>query len=116
MVEVLRQEWADDLSLDNVLRLRHRINELLQRIRTERGLEPPVFTCRRCGKRGPAAKPKVSVRAMILALDRFGIAPLPEVRKREKEWNRYRKAESLDRHGTPAREGAEARPSSCAGH
>jgi hypothetical protein len=116
MVDVLRQGWGRGLTWDEVLNLRDRVNELLQQIRTERGIEPPVFTCRRCGKRGPAAKPKVSVRAMILALGRFGIAFIPEVKEREKAWNRHRKAEGLDHYGTPERDVAEARPSSCAGH
>jgi hypothetical protein len=41
----------------------------------------------------------VSVRATILALGRFGIAPEAEVKLLEKRWKKYRESTGCDRHG-----------------
>ena len=52
---------------------------MLQRIRFERHIRPPVLRCPRCGHVGEGAEPRVSVRAMILSLLRFGIADAQHV-------------------------------------
>lgn len=41
----------------------------------------------------------VSVRAAILALGRFGIAPEAEVKLLEKRWKKYRESTGCDRRG-----------------
>ncbi|MBW2740649.1 MAG: hypothetical protein JRE64_17810 [Deltaproteobacteria bacterium] len=43
--------------------------------------------------------PKVSARATILALRRFGIAPNAEVKTLEKRWKKYSKENDLDIYG-----------------
>jgi hypothetical protein len=107
MVEALRREWCSELSWYALLQLRDRLDADLQRIRTERRLHPPMMNCRACGKRHPAAPPRVSVRAMILALGNFGVAPVPEVKELERQWNRYRRANALDLYGRPEKRAAD---------
>ncbi len=48
---------------------------------------------------GPESEPHVSVRAMILALARFKIAPKDETRAMEKAWAGYRKQYRLSIEG-----------------
>jgi len=45
---------------------------------------------------GPAAEPHVSVRALILAMARFGIASKDQTRALEKAWAEYREQHRLD--------------------
>lgn len=87
------------MSMLELIALRDRLDAMLQRIRSERGIMPPLMTCPKCGSTGRAAPPKVSVRALILALGRFGLAASEEVQNLEKSWNRYRRHEHFDSYG-----------------
>ena len=62
-----------------------------------------LFTmwCPVCNQHTQQAPPNVSVRALILALGRFGIVAAAEVKSLEKRWAKHRKENSLDRNGKP---------------
>ena len=62
------------MSTQQLIELRNQLDGMLQTIRTERNILPPLMICSHCGLKSRAARPKVSVRAMILALSRFRIA------------------------------------------
>ena len=102
MVDELRKRWRAELPLSDLIQLRNDLDAMLHRIRSERNIRTPVIRCPRCGHTGPATEPDVSVRATILALGRFGIALVEEVKALDKRWAVYRKANGLDLHGTPA--------------
>jgi hypothetical protein len=72
---------------------------MLQAIRSERKILSPIMKCSKCHWEGRMAPPKVSVRALILALARFGIAQPEELKKLEKEWSLYRKQNQVDLYG-----------------
>jgi len=99
MVERLRDRWHPAMSFDALISLRDDLDAMLQRLRLEGNISSPVFSCRDCGYVGPAATPHVSVRAMVLSLARFGIAPAEQVRALEKRWAGYRKQNELDLYG-----------------
>lgn len=82
-----------------LISLRDELEGMLHRIRDSRNIRTPIITCRRCGMTGPAAEPHVSVRALILALARFEIAPKDEMRTVEKAWAAYRKQHRLSVEG-----------------
>jgi len=90
------------MSMAKLIELRDRLDSVLQSIRSERGILPPVMTCPSCGSTGHAAPPRVSVRALILALARFGIASAEDARILEKSWSLYRRSEQLDMYGQEA--------------
>jgi hypothetical protein len=102
MVDELRKRWRPESPLTGLIQLSNDLDAMLHRIRSERNIRTPVIRCSRCGHTGPAAEPEVSVRATILALGRFGIALLEEVKALDKRWAVYRKANGLDLHGTPS--------------
>jgi hypothetical protein len=99
MVERLRDRWRPDMAFEALISLRDDLDAMLQRLRLEGNIGSPVFRCRDCGHVGPAATPHVSVRATILSLARFGIAPAEQVRALEKRWAAYRKQNELDLYG-----------------
>ena len=57
--------------------------------------------CPVCNQHTQQAPPNVSVRALILALGRFGIVAAAEVKSLEKRWAKHRKENNLDRNGKP---------------
>ena len=99
MVVRLRAEWHAGLSMPALINLRDELESMLHLIRDSRNIQTPIITCRRCGMTGPAAEPHVSVRALILALARFEIAPKDEARTMEKAWATYRKQHRLSIEG-----------------
>jgi len=99
MVVRLRAEWQVGMSMLALISLRDELEGMLHRIRDSRNIHTPIITCRRCGMTGPAAEPHVSVRALILALARFEIAPKDEMRTVEKAWAAYRKQHRLSVEG-----------------
>ena len=102
MVEHLNLRWRDDLSREALLGLRDELDDILGRIRSTRHIANPVFKCPACGHIGRGADPHVSVRAMILALARFGVAAREAARALEKAWTTYRKTAGLDLYGHAA--------------
>lgn len=119
MVEQLRLSWRDDLGMVELAALARRLDRLLHDIRTERGIRSPTILCRKCGKRGPAAAPRVSVRAMILAAARFGVAEQADVERVERLWKRHRTTEELDLYGmavVAGDRGNATEPDGCTGH
>jgi hypothetical protein len=101
MIALLGQTWSPSMAEGEWLALRDRLDTLLQMIRSERQIVSAMMWCPHCHARHPAAPPKVSVRAMILALGRFGMASAAEVKVFERRWNTYRRQHHLDRYGMP---------------
>jgi hypothetical protein len=99
MVARLRSEWHEGLSMPALIGLRDELDGTLHRIRASRNFRTPIVTCRHCGMTSPGAEPHVSVRALILALARFGIASKEQARALEKAWAEYRKQWRLDVEG-----------------
>jgi hypothetical protein len=111
LVALLRNQWRADLSWDGIISLRERVQHELEALRSARGIKPPMMRCPRCGVTGPQASPRISVRAMLLALARFEIEPEDLIRRRERSWARHRAGRGLDLFGRVA--GGEGR---CDGH
>lgn len=99
MVEHLRSHWHQGMSLAAIVELRDDLDAMLQRIRSERRIRSAVFKCPRCGYVGEGADPRVSVRAMILSLGRFGIATADQTHALEKVWAAKRKDSGLGFYG-----------------
>jgi hypothetical protein len=99
MIVRLGSEWHEEMSIPAVIGLRDKLDETLHRIRASRKFQTPIITCRRCGMTEYAAEPRVSVRALILALARFEIASKDQTRVLEKEWAAYREQHRLDIEG-----------------
>jgi hypothetical protein len=99
MIERLRSRWHHGMSFAALVELRDDLEMMLQRIRSDRHIRPAVFRCPKCGHVGAGAELHVSVRAMILSLTRFGIAPAEQIQALEKAWATHRKENGLDLYG-----------------
>ncbi len=103
MIETLRTRWHQDLSFTEIIELRDDLNEMLQQIRIQRHIRPPVFKCPKCGQISEGPPSGVSVRAMILSVIRFNIAATKPTRALEKHWDAYREQNSVDLYGKVVR-------------
>ena len=101
MIETLRQEWKPEMAWERVIALRDCLDAMLKEIRFSRGIRSPTMWCPVCNQHTQQAPPNVSVRALILALGRFGIVAAVEVKSLEKRWAKHRKENNLDRNGKP---------------
>jgi uncharacterized membrane protein len=50
MIQTLRTRWHQDLSFTEIIELRNDLDEMLQQIRIQRHIRPPVFKCPKCGQ------------------------------------------------------------------
>ena len=53
MLARLRSEWRETMSFAALVELRDSLDTMLHQIRSERHISSPVFTCPKCGLRGP---------------------------------------------------------------
>ena len=117
MVDTLRSKWHREMSFEELIRLRDELDNMLQQIRSERKLRPPVFRCPKCGHIGEGTAPHVTVRAMILSVIRFDIDDGDATRVVEKRWKAYQKANRLDLNGkTSGPERDRLSPAQCHPH
>jgi hypothetical protein len=99
LVDELRQSWRTDPTWEAVIDLRDQLQRRLEHILGSRGIRPATVRCLRCGHVGPGTPPTISVRAVLLALRRFGIEAEDRVRQLDKEWSRHRALLQLDLYG-----------------
>ena len=99
MVEILKEQWNPSMSWDQLISLRDRLDSILQSIRSDRNILPAMMLCPKCKEYHRSKPPSVSIRAIILALSRFGIADKTMVKELDKAWKKYRKEKELDRYG-----------------
>ena len=101
MLAALRAAWQPFMPLPKILKLRDDLDRLLRQIRRDRQIVSPVVRCEHCGASVPAAAPRVSVRALILASARFKITSPNAAMQIDKNWARFRAQNGLDLHGKP---------------
>ena len=106
LVAELRQSWRTDPTWEAVVDLRDQLQRRLEHILISRGIRPATVRCSHCGHVGPGTPPAISVRAVLLALRRFGIEPEDRVRQLDKEWFRHRALLQLDLYGRGRESGA----------
>lgn len=99
MIVHMRSKWHMEMSMPTLITLRNALNEMLHQMRSARKSQIPIFTCQECGFTTHGASLCVSVRAMIPALARFGIASKDQAKLLEKAWAKYREENQLDIEG-----------------
>ena len=62
------------MPINDLLRLRAELDDMLGRIRSTKQIANPFFRCPACGHIGRGADPHVRMRATILALARFSVS------------------------------------------
>jgi transcription elongation factor Elf1 len=98
MIEMLRQQWHPGLSLAGLALLAVRLDTILQQIRKDRNIIPPMFTCPKCSERERSSFGRISVNAIILAAGRFRVASEADIKELSKRWKKYSKEHDLDHY------------------
>lgn len=103
MIEALRADWRPEMSWAELVALRDHLDDMLREIRNSRNLQPvtTLTLCPCCNEPLVQGAGGVSVRATILALNRFGIASANEVKFLEKTWVKHRRETGIDLNGKP---------------
>jgi hypothetical protein len=101
IISLLKNRWNASMSWDEMIQIRNSLDETLQEIRTKRNIKAPMMWCPKCQTQHRSAPPKVSVRAMILALGRFNIENEEVVKTLERKWKSYQANNKLDLCGKP---------------
>ena len=108
MVAVLRADWRPEMSWAEFIALRDQLDKMLMGTRHSRGFQPVMTSrlCPCCNEPMVQGAGGVSVRATILALNRFGIASADGVKLLEKTWAKHRRDTGFDLNGKPPHRGA----------
>jgi hypothetical protein len=105
MIEMLRSQWNESVTFTKLIELSASLDEMFQQHRPVGPRLPPGSRCPKCGrivKSENFGRHRISVRATILTLGRFGIATPALTKKIEKEWEKYRAQNGLDLYGRPS--------------
>jgi hypothetical protein len=88
MIEMLRSQWNESVTFPRLIELSARLDEMFQQHQPAGPRLPPGSRSPECGrivKSENFGRHRISVRATILTLGRFGAAPAL-TKKIEKEW------------------------------
>src|SRR5258708_17993827 len=99
LVSELQASWRPERTWDAILALRSQLQRRLEDILVSRGIKPARVRCFHCGHVGPGAAPVLTVRAVLLALGRFGIESASAVQRLDKAWSKHRALQELDKVG-----------------
>ncbi len=97
MLEDLRSYWSTDLSWEGLVGFCAAMTEKRRQIKESRGIKPLRMNCKECG--GNMVLPPISVRSALFALRKIGAIDEGDFKKHDKEWAKFRKANSLDAYG-----------------
>ena len=99
MLSELERFWDNDPDWSDVIKFCEQMTSLRSDIKDQRGIHSPSITCRSCGKKHAMTLPPISPRSLLFALQKIDIITDDELKRLDKEWMRYRKAENLDARG-----------------
>jgi len=102
MIEMLRSQWNESMTFPRLIELCASIDEMFQQRRPTGPSLPPGFRCPKCGRIVTSesfGRHRISVRATVLTLGRFGIVSPAVTKKIEKEWAKYRTQNGLNLYG-----------------
>ncbi len=97
MLEDLKSYWSTDWSWKGFSVFCEAMTEKRQKIKEACGIKPSRMHCEGCGSQ--MVLPPISIRSALFALRKIGAIDDNDFKKHEKEWAKYRKANSLDSYG-----------------
>ena len=97
MLEDLKSYWSTDWSWRGFSVFCEAMTEKRQKIKEVRGIKPARMHCKECG--GQMVLLPISIRSALFALRKIGVIDDNDFKRYEKEWAKFRKANSLDSYG-----------------
>lgn len=101
VVALLRSRWRTDLAWEDIITLRDHLQSAMEELRARRGIVAATVRCPSCGITAPGAEPRISIRALLISVRRFGIDADDVIRARERDWARRQQKLQLDLFGRP---------------
>src|SRR5574341_2286075 len=99
VIAELRQSWRPGLPWEAVIELREKLQAILDEVVNSRPRKP-ARTGTRCPHCGSGEmRPVITVRAVLLAVGRFGIESEDSVRQMDKAWAEHRALHQLNLYG-----------------
>lgn len=99
MVEALTSAWSAATDWNELADLCSRLTELRDRIRSSRGMEPPLMTCPTCGSVSRAVLKDVSISSALFALRKAEVLSDAEFERLDRDWKKHRATQGLDAFG-----------------
>jgi hypothetical protein len=97
MLEDLKSYWSTDWSWKGFSVFCEAMTEKRRKIKEALNIKPLQMYCKECGSQ--MVLPPISIRSALFALRKIGVINDNDFKKYEKEWAKYRKANSLDPYG-----------------
>ncbi|TWU05542.1 hypothetical protein [Stieleria varia] len=107
MLTELDRFWANDPAWSEVIAFCERMTSLRTDIRDQRDIRSPMMMCLSCGVKHAMTLLPISPRSLLFALKKIDAITDEELKRLDKEWMRYRKAENLDSRGHRNVDGAD---------
>ena len=97
--EILRKKWKKEFSIQDQFELIKELNSILNQIRKDGNMQPPMMWCSSCQKRHRGTFREISITATFFALEKEGIIDHSEFLVLKREWNKYSKVEGINIYG-----------------
>ena len=97
--DILKKQWASTLTIPQQFELLAELNNILNQIRRDLDIQPPMMWCPKCQKRHRSKFGDVSLTAMYYALQRFELCKEKDIKKLKRDWKHYSKSENVDIYG-----------------
>jgi hypothetical protein len=97
--QLLKEKWNPELSISHQFDLVSSLNQMLDKIRADRNIKPPMMWCPKCQKRERSKFIPISITGVYYALKRFEICSEEEFKKLMVSWKIYSKAQDIDIYG-----------------
>ena len=91
MLEELKASWSKTMSWDDLADFCARMSEKRKQIRRERGIQPTMMWCPKCGKRTSSSVSNVSIRSALFALKKDGRLDEADFKQLDKSWMKHKK-------------------------
>jgi len=117
MLEELKASWSKTMSWEELTDFCARMSEKRKQIRLERGIQPTMMWCPKCGKRTRSSVSNVSIRSALFALKKDGLLDEADFKQLDRSWMKHKKKNGLDAYGriaeTPPDEGTSSTERGC---
>jgi hypothetical protein len=99
MKRVLKEKWNANLSILEQFDLLDELNGMLNQIRKDLDIQPPMMWCPNCQKRHRSRFTNISITGMYHCLKRFDICEEDYFKILIRDWKKYSKTENIDIYG-----------------
>jgi hypothetical protein len=97
--QLLQENWKTNLTIPKHFKLVADLENILNQIRAERNIQPPMMWCPKCEKRHRSKFRSISITAMYFALKKFDNCSEIEFKELIKNWKVYSKEKNIDIYG-----------------